>query len=65
MIKTVKENGLFKTYSDSNLFIEKVATGEHYEVAYDVKKTEYIETEIPIPGKEENPHQTPFGLPKT
>lgn len=48
MIKTVEENGLFKTFSDSNLLIKKVETGEHYQVAYDVQYFEYEETDIPM-----------------
>ena len=48
MIKTVEENGLFKTFSDSNLLIKKVETGELYQVAYDVQYFEYEETDIPM-----------------
>ena len=49
MIKTEIENGFHKTYSDDNMYIQKDETGELYVVAYDVKETQYTETDIPIP----------------
>lgn len=42
---------LFKTYSDSNLYIRKVNTDEVYSVAIDVESSnfKYVETEEQIP----------------
>ena len=49
MIKTGKDEKLYKTYSDDNMYIQKDETGELYVIAYDVKETQYTETDIPIP----------------
>lgn len=49
MIKTEKDGKLYKTYSDDNMYIQKDETDELYIVAYDVKETQYTETDIPIP----------------
>lgn len=55
MIKTIKENNFFKTFSDSGYYVLKVSTNETFEVAFDLEKTEYIETttKIPLPKTQE------------
>lgn len=47
---------LYKTYSDQNVYIKKVATGELYSSAIDIagSPNEYEETEILIPEDESN-----------
>ena len=42
---------LYKTYSDSNLYIRKIGTDEVYSVAIDVESSnfKYVETEEQIP----------------
>lgn len=47
---------LYKTYSDQNIYIKKVATGELYSSAIDIagSSNEYEETEILIPADESN-----------
>lgn len=42
---------LYKTYSDSNLYIRKIGTDEVYSVAIDIESSnfKYVETEKQIP----------------
>lgn len=62
MIKTGKDEKLYKTYSDDNMYIQKDGTDELYIVAYDVKETQYTETDIPIPEVKENKSNNMFEL---
>ena len=62
MIKTGKEEKLYKTYSDDNMYIQKDGTDELYIVAYDVKETQYTETDIPIPEVKEHNLNNMFKL---
>lgn len=52
-----REDGvrLFKSYSDQNLYIQKVGTDEVYSEAIDVENApfEYVETDKPIERVEE------------
>lgn len=47
---------LYKTHSDSNLYIQKVGTNEIYTVTVDVENApfEYVETTEEIKSREEN-----------
>ena len=53
---------LYKTYSDKNLMIQKVGTGEIYDIAIDIETAPYtyIETETAVDYGEINEKYTDF-----
>jgi hypothetical protein len=55
MIKQIKKNGFYKTYSDKGFYIINVETKQKFEIAFNKQQLEYVEDseKIPLPKTKE------------